>query len=146
MHISICMHTYIHTQMFHGDWLASRDWDLIATPDVPAKGLPVHALAERDDAKALEMLAQLLAHGADPNLPRLSVSRDTALHVAASEDVVSILMYIYTCVCVCMYISGCASLYINIYIFMCIYIYIYICIYVYVYICVYIHIHVCMYV
>lgn len=73
-------------------WLASRKWDLIPQALGAAQGLPVHAVAERagDDAEAI--LGQLLAAGADPNVVRQSLQRETALHVAANHRQVRLLL------------------------------------------------------
>ena len=72
--------------MFLGDWLASRRWDLITqTKHVHLASLPLHVLAERGDDEAQRILSKLLAGGADPNCVRLSMRRETALHLAACQ-------------------------------------------------------------
>ena len=55
----------------------------------------MHALAEAapSDTLALRVLGNLLARGADPNMARCSLERETALHLAKSEETVRMLLY-----------------------------------------------------
>ena len=55
----------------------------------------MHALAEAapSDALALRVLGSMLARGANPNMPRYSFERETALHLAKSEETVRMLLH-----------------------------------------------------
>ena len=73
-----------------------------------------------------------------------SLTKSLLFTVFQPKSTYRVFLYIYMCVCVCIYV--CVYMCVYIYVYICIYIYIYMYIYIYIYIYMYIYVHIHIYI